>query len=171
MTSSIPLQRFTNRTVIVTGGVSGFGETICRAFAAEGAAVVVAGRNGDSVERVAGSLPQAIAVTVDVTDEDQNKAMADAAVSAVAHTHRCRWWICPYSSSTRCLPSHAQRVPGGQTLHPAYARWWGHREHRVNRRPAPAAEFRRVQRIQRCLAHAHPRIGHRTGATDSGQYG
>jgi 3-oxoacyl-[acyl-carrier protein] reductase len=82
MTSSIPLQRFTNRTVIVTGGGSVFGETICRAFAAEGAAVVVAGRNGDSVERVAGSLPQAIAVTVDVTDEDQNKAMADAAVSA-----------------------------------------------------------------------------------------
>ena len=81
MTSSTPLQRFTSRCVIVTGGGSGFGEAMCQAFAADGAAVVVAGRHGDAIERVARSLPQAIAVTVDVTDEDQNAAMGAPAVS------------------------------------------------------------------------------------------
>ncbi len=59
--------RFSDRQVLVTGGGSGIGEATCRLFAAEGAAVTVADRDGAAAERVAGAIGGR-AVTVDVRD-------------------------------------------------------------------------------------------------------
>ncbi|MBO6566505.1 MAG: SDR family oxidoreductase [Pseudomonadales bacterium] len=73
---------FENKCVIVTGGAAGFGEAICRKFAGQGASVVVADLNLEGAQAVAGSLPSAIAIQVDVADEEANKAMAQAAVDA-----------------------------------------------------------------------------------------
>lgn len=49
--------RFADRVVIVTGGGSGIGEAAVRRFSAEGASVVLAGRNKSKLKRVAGELP------------------------------------------------------------------------------------------------------------------
>lgn len=73
---------FDNKCVIVTGGAAGFGEAICRKFAGAGASLVVADLNLEGAQSVADSLPSAIAVQVDVADEEANKAMAEAAVDA-----------------------------------------------------------------------------------------
>ncbi len=73
---------FTDKCVIVTGGASGFGKAMCSRFADAGASVVVADMNLGGAEDVAATLPEAIAVAIDVADEAQNAAMAQAAVDA-----------------------------------------------------------------------------------------
>ena len=73
---------FNGKCVIVTGGASGFGKAMCERFAAAGASVVVADLNIEGAEQIAGTLPQAIAVRIDVADEDQNQNLANAAVAA-----------------------------------------------------------------------------------------
>ena len=68
------------KTAIVTGGAQGLGEAICHRLAHEGAHVVVADINGAKAEQVAAAIRDqtsrgAIAVAVDVTDENQVEAM------------------------------------------------------------------------------------------------
>jgi rhamnulose-1-phosphate aldolase/alcohol dehydrogenase len=72
------------RVALVTGGGSGIGRATARRLAAEGACVVVADRDAAAAEEVATSLgaDAAIAVTVDVTDEDQVRAALNAAALA-----------------------------------------------------------------------------------------
>lgn len=76
--------RLKGLTAIVTGGGFGFGEGICRAFAAEGANVVVGDINQDNGERVASSLASsgahAIFQAVDVANSDNMKALVGRAL-------------------------------------------------------------------------------------------
>ena len=56
------------KVAVVTGGGGGIGEAICRRFADEGSAVVVADRDGDGAARVAAEI-SGHAVPTDVADE------------------------------------------------------------------------------------------------------
>jgi NAD(P)-dependent dehydrogenase (short-subunit alcohol dehydrogenase family) len=68
--------RLQGRTAIITGGASGIGAAIDAAFAAEGASVVVADRDGDAAVAAAGKLgANASAFDVDVTLEPRVQAL------------------------------------------------------------------------------------------------
>jgi NAD(P)-dependent dehydrogenase (short-subunit alcohol dehydrogenase family) len=73
------------KVALVTGAGHGIGEASARLFATEGAAVAVADLDGDAAERVAAAIEadggRAIALTVDVTDEDQVAGMVASVTS------------------------------------------------------------------------------------------
>lgn len=71
--------RLNDKVAIVTGAASGFGEGIARAFAKEGAAVIVADMTEDKGKAVADSLPKAAFVRCDVSKNDDVGAMVEAA--------------------------------------------------------------------------------------------
>lgn len=73
-----------NDVAVVTGAGRGIGEGISRVLAGAGAAVVLAARRTDEIEKVAAAIRdeggRALAVTTDVTDESAVEALAQAAV-------------------------------------------------------------------------------------------
>ncbi|WP_326947163.1 MULTISPECIES: glucose 1-dehydrogenase [unclassified Amycolatopsis] len=73
--------RFAGKIVLVTGGSSGIGRATAKAFAAEGATVVVAGRDerrlASAVQEIGGS---ASAVVADVTDSADVARMVETVV-------------------------------------------------------------------------------------------
>jgi NAD(P)-dependent dehydrogenase (short-subunit alcohol dehydrogenase family) len=77
---------FENKVALVTGAGSGMGLATAQAFAAEGAAVVLADVNEAAAraatEQLAAAGHKAIAVRCDVADEAQVKAMVEQTVSA-----------------------------------------------------------------------------------------
>jgi len=73
------MNRFEQKTVLVTGGTSGIGLAAAAAFAAEGARVIITGRDGAALEKTRATLgPNAVAV--------QNIAGAPGAAAALADT-------------------------------------------------------------------------------------
>jgi len=71
--------RLQNKTAIITGAGSGFGEGIAKRFVEEGANVVIADINVENGQRVADSLPGSVFCKVDVTINSEVKAMVDMA--------------------------------------------------------------------------------------------
>lgn len=78
------MARFTGRTAIVTGAARGIGEVYAQALAAEGATVVVADLNEEGgtavAEKIVADGGTASFHTVDVSDPDSAKALADFTV-------------------------------------------------------------------------------------------
>jgi NAD(P)-dependent dehydrogenase (short-subunit alcohol dehydrogenase family) len=74
------MARFDGKVAFVTGGASGLGEAGARRFADEGAKVVVADIDREGAERVAASLPDAMAVAVDTSS---SSSVADGIAAAV----------------------------------------------------------------------------------------
>src|SRR5947207_3577002 len=71
------LVRLANKTAFITGGNSGIGLATARLFVAEGAKVVITGRNRETLEAAAKELgPNALVVVADATDV----AATDAAI-------------------------------------------------------------------------------------------
>jgi 3-oxoacyl-[acyl-carrier protein] reductase len=72
------------QVVLITGAARGIGRGVAEAFAAAGAAVVVADVNGEGAERVAAALREAgsetLAVAVDVSDATQVAALVRQAI-------------------------------------------------------------------------------------------
>ena len=72
------------KTAIVTGAASGIGRRVAETFAQEGYAVLCTDRDGSKVAVLADELSKAglmaKPLTVDVSDEAQTKAMAEAAI-------------------------------------------------------------------------------------------
>ncbi|MBS79406.1 MULTISPECIES: 2-hydroxycyclohexanecarboxyl-CoA dehydrogenase [unclassified Variovorax] len=77
------MQRFEDKTVVVTGGGGGIGGATCRRFAREGARVAVLDLNPGAAEAVAARIEaeggRALALRCDITE----RASVDAAVAAV----------------------------------------------------------------------------------------
>lgn len=74
------------QVAVITGAGRGIGAGIARSFAEAGAAVVLAARRTEEIERTAASIREgggrAVAVTTDVTDDAAVEALAQAAVDA-----------------------------------------------------------------------------------------
>ncbi|GHD88220.1 bifunctional aldolase/short-chain dehydrogenase [Streptomyces naganishii] len=80
-----PPRPLATRIALVTGAGSGIGRAIAHRLAAEGACVVVADLNAENAAAVAGELggpDKAVAVTVDVTDEERIAEAFEAALLA-----------------------------------------------------------------------------------------
>jgi NAD(P)-dependent dehydrogenase (short-subunit alcohol dehydrogenase family) len=74
--------RLSGRTALITGASSGIGERLARVFAEAGAQVVLGARRAPSIERIAAEIGadggKALAVSLDVTDDESIKAAFDA---------------------------------------------------------------------------------------------
>jgi meso-butanediol dehydrogenase / (S,S)-butanediol dehydrogenase / diacetyl reductase len=84
------MNRFTDRTAIVTGGASGIGQAAARRLFAEGANVVVVDVNDDGAHGVAESLgdaERAYAVALDITDRARVHQMMEQAAAQFGHLH------------------------------------------------------------------------------------
>jgi NAD(P)-dependent dehydrogenase (short-subunit alcohol dehydrogenase family) len=81
--------RVEGKVAIVTGAASGIGRATAERLASEGARVVVADINAGGATEVATSIGQgrAIGVGVDVSKEEQVRAMVEAAVSTFGGLH------------------------------------------------------------------------------------
>lgn len=81
--------RLDGKVALVTGAASGIGRRIAEVYAANGAAVAIADLNLDGAEAVAKSLvatgAKALAVKMDVTDEDDVESGVAAVVAAFGH--------------------------------------------------------------------------------------
>jgi len=76
--------------VVVTGGAGGIGSACVRAFAAEGARVVVHyNTSRERAESLAAELDGAVAIPADLTDERQVDALFDRAREAVGSVDVC----------------------------------------------------------------------------------
>src|SRR5262245_25311024 len=73
------MNRFVNKSVLVTGGASGIGLAAAKAFAAEGARVLITGRDTTALDRAKAEIgPQAVALRNDAGDIAAAKDLAGA---------------------------------------------------------------------------------------------
>lgn len=76
-----------DRTAVVTGSTRGIGLGIARAFAGEGARVVISGRNAEECAAVAREIgPTAIPIDADLSRSDGAQRLARAATEALGGT-------------------------------------------------------------------------------------
>jgi len=73
--------RLAGKTAIITGGGSGIGKAIAKAFVREGAQVVIAGRDGEKLERAAAEIGgDCLAVSADVSSAKGTEKLVSAAI-------------------------------------------------------------------------------------------
>jgi NAD(P)-dependent dehydrogenase (short-subunit alcohol dehydrogenase family) len=75
-------ERFTDRTLVITGGASGIGAAVAERYSAEGGRVAVVDLDGDRAREAAARLPNCIGLQADVTDEQAVEAAVSSALDA-----------------------------------------------------------------------------------------
>ena len=64
------MSQWQDKVVLITGGSSGLGLALTRAFAGQQARVFIVGRNSDRLQQAASSVPEAItAIAADITSD------------------------------------------------------------------------------------------------------
>lgn len=95
------------RCAVVTGGGRGIGRAVCRAFAREGAKLVIAGHTGDPVDEAVSEIKRqggaAVGYRGDCADEDAAEACVDTAVQRFG-----RLDVLVLSGSAREYPADTQ---------------------------------------------------------------
>ncbi|CAN5514319.1 SDR family NAD(P)-dependent oxidoreductase [soil metagenome] len=84
------MESLTGKVAVVTGGASGIGLAMARAFAAEGMQVVLADIEADALDKAVANLPEgteAEGVVCDVSSYDQVEALRDRAVERFGAVH------------------------------------------------------------------------------------
>jgi NAD(P)-dependent dehydrogenase (short-subunit alcohol dehydrogenase family) len=74
--------RFTGRTLLITGGASGIGAAVAEHYSAEGGRVAVVDLDGERAAALAERLPGSVGLRADVTDEREVEAAVAAALAA-----------------------------------------------------------------------------------------
>ncbi|MBT7122326.1 MAG: SDR family NAD(P)-dependent oxidoreductase, partial [Clostridia bacterium] len=74
------MKRLEGRVAIVTGSAQGIGRALAQRLGYEGCKLVVADINIDALNETVKDYADAVAVQVDVTNEEQVNAMVDTAV-------------------------------------------------------------------------------------------
>ncbi len=69
-----------DKHIVITGGGSGIGAAIAERVAKMGARITLMGRNEERLQTKATTLPQAVAIPVDITDPNQVKQAFDTAI-------------------------------------------------------------------------------------------
>lgn len=72
------MSEFQNKVVFVTGGTSGIGLALAKAFVREGASLAVCARSRPALDRFQNEFPQALAIEADVTSSSAQRSMLDA---------------------------------------------------------------------------------------------
>mmetsp|Transcript_18581 Transcript_18581/g.20732 ORF Transcript_18581/g.20732 Transcript_18581/m.20732 type:complete len:283 (+) Transcript_18581:40-888(+) len=108
--------RLQGRVALVSGAAGGLGKGIAQKFAEEGAHIVVADFNLEGAQSVADALPSALAVQVDVTDEDGVErafreginafGKIDIVVANAGHQHIASVVDMPYTEWRRMIAVH-----------------------------------------------------------------
>jgi NAD(P)-dependent dehydrogenase (short-subunit alcohol dehydrogenase family) len=78
------MNRFADKTVLVTGGASGIGLAAARAFAAEGARVIITGRDAGALQRASAEIGTG---TVTLRNDAADMAAAKELADAIARDH------------------------------------------------------------------------------------
>ncbi|PLL10392.1 short-chain dehydrogenase [Tabrizicola sp. TH137] len=78
--------RFSGKRVLIVGASSGLGAAAARAFAGQGAALVLVDRDAAGVQHLAATLPDATAIAGDATDAATVAAATAGAVDILIHT-------------------------------------------------------------------------------------
>jgi NAD(P)-dependent dehydrogenase (short-subunit alcohol dehydrogenase family) len=90
------MNRFSSKTVLVTGGSSGIGLAAAKAFAAEGARVVITGRDAAALEQAAAAVGStALALVNDAGDIAAARALAETLAAAFVNAGAAKFAAYP----------------------------------------------------------------------------